>query len=134
MQTQMLSSLIFPILGGVLGSSGFGIQCCPVERNLDFGGRDQESCNWYGGASGDAISCPNNMAAFGRCSTSARSGDGGDCGNISHQTQCCSSNSSVKESSCGWIYGSYGSKTSCPNGLVVAGFCGVNNKGLFSKV
>ena len=116
-----------------MGSSGFGIQCCPVDRSLNFGDRDQESCNWYGGSSGENIACPDAQAAFGRCSTSARDEAGGDCGNLSHQTQCCSSNSSVKESSCGYIYGSYGAKTNCPNGLVVAGFCGVNNKGLYSK-
>ena len=118
----------------MIGSNGFGIQCCPVERGLNFGDRDPESCNWYGGGSGDSISCPDQQAAFGRCSTSAREDAGGDCGNVSHQTQCCSSNASVKESSCGYIYGSYGTKTNCPNGLVVAGFCGVNNKGSFSKV
>ena len=118
----------------MIGSNGFGIQCCPVERGLNFGDRDPESCNWYGGSSGDSISCPDQQAAFGRCSTSAREDAGGDCGNVSHQTQCCSSNASVKESSCGYIYGSYGTKTNCPNGLVVAGFCGVNNKGSFSKV
>jgi len=29
---------------------------------------------------------------------------------------------------CGWIYGTFGEKLICPNGLTAAGFCSVNNK------
>ena len=32
--------------------------------------------------SGDNVSCPGANAAFGRCSTSQRSGSGGDCNNL----------------------------------------------------
>lgn len=65
---------------------------------------------------------------FGRCSTSQRSGNGGDCNKMSHQIKCCDSDSKVNQEKCGWIYGKFGTKQQCPGGNVVAGFCGVNNK------
>ena len=79
--------------------------------------------------SGQNVDCPGQKAAFGRCSTSQRSSSGGDCtGSASHSTQCCDSTGLVKESTCGWIYSKYGVKTNCPANMIVAGFCGVNNK------
>lgn len=87
---------------GIIGGSSFGIKCCPTTKDLDFAERDE--CQWFGGASGDNVSCPNGTAAFGRCSTSARSGSGGDCNNLSHQVQCCQSVTTINELTCGWIY------------------------------
>ena len=79
--------------------------------------------------SGETVECPNEQFAFGRCSTSHRDDEVGDCDGNSHASLCCDSNSKTKTPTCGWIYASYGTKTECPNGLAVAGFCGVNNKG-----
>ena len=87
---------------GIIGGSSFGIKCCPTTKDLDFAERDE--CQWLGGASGENVSCPNGTAAFGRCSTSARSGSGGDCNNLSHQVQCCQSVTTINELTCGWIY------------------------------
>ena len=41
---------------------------------------------------------------------------------------CCESSGKIKEEQCGWIYDHYGSKLTCPNGMVGTGFCGTNNK------
>ena len=113
--------------GGVIGTdASFGIKCCPADKNLDL--TNQRDCVWLGADSGIDLPCQNGQAAFGRCSTSARSGKGGDCNNVSHQVKCCSSAIEVNKSTCGWIYASYGVKKECPSGTAVAGFCGVNNK------
>ena len=53
---------------GLIGSSSFSIRCCPVTEELNFS--NPTECKWFGGASGDYVSCINGMASFGRCSTS----------------------------------------------------------------
>ena len=65
---------------GLIGSSSFAIRCCPVTEELNFS--NPTDCKWFGGASGDYVSCINGMASFGRCSTSGRSSSGGDCNNL----------------------------------------------------
>lgn len=91
---------------GIVGTdASFGIKCCPSDRSLNFHG--QEECLWIGGESGANVACGNGRAAFGRCSTSQRSGGGGDCNKMSHQVKCCDSDSTIDEDSCGWIYARY---------------------------
>ena len=112
---------------GLVGGDAFGIQCCPSDRQMNFEGAT--NCIWYHGLSGRLVACPEGQVAFGRCSTSQRSSDGGDCAeDASHSVKCCEAASTVRESSCGWIYVKYGVKQKCPSGYLVAGFCGVNNK------
>ena len=75
------------------------------------------------------MACPNSQAAFGRCSTSQRRTNGGDCpDDVSHSTQCCDSSSTISDNSCGWIYVQSGMKQKCPSGYLISGFCGVNDK------
>merc|ERR1712156_823907 len=112
---------------GIIGTdASFGIKCCPSDRTLDF--TNQDECLWLAADTGENLACGEERAAFGRCSTSARSGKGGDCNNTSHQAKCCNSKTQIDEDTCGWIYASYGVKKECPAGTAVAGFCGVNNK------
>ena len=67
---------------GVIGTdASFGIKCCPSDRTLDF--TNQAECLWLAADSGENLACGEERAAFGRCSTSARSGKGGDCNNVS---------------------------------------------------
>ena len=101
---QKRSRLDCNIDNGIIGGSSHGIKCCPSvpDSPLDF--TDRDACKWYGGESGVNVACPDAMAAFGRCSTSQRSGSGGDCNKMSHQVQCCDSMNTVDESTCGWIY------------------------------
>ena len=67
---------------GVIGTdASFGIKCCPSDRTLDF--TNQDECLWLAADTGEEVTCGEEQAAFGRCSTSARSGRGGDCNNVS---------------------------------------------------
>ena len=43
---------------------------------------NRRECVWLGGASGQNVKCEGGKAAFGRCSTSQRSANGGDCNNV----------------------------------------------------
>merc|ERR1711973_13777 len=107
------------------GTYSFGINCCPEDRSIKVG--DKSDCAWIGAENGKNVICPEGKAAFGRCETSQRNDGGGSCNNLSHQAECCTSDLSVAEEKCGWIFDNYGTKVNCPSGLVATGFCGVNN-------
>merc|ERR1711962_1918944 len=109
-----------------MGKYAFGIHCCPATKQLPVGAPDD--CQWYGANTGENAECPGVNAAFGRCSTNKSVGGGGDCNKLGHQVQCCTSAIHTKPELCGWLYDTYGTKLSCPNGQVAAGFCGTNNK------
>ena len=99
---------------------------CPETRDIPVG--ELVGCQWYGADSGQNINCPENMSVFGQCSTNKNIGNGGDCNKLSHQAECCGSDITLDMAMCGWIYGTYGEKITCPSGLTGAGFCSVNNK------
>ncbi|CAG5112318.1 Oidioi.mRNA.OKI2018_I69.chr2.g6545.t1.cds [Oikopleura dioica] len=117
--------------GGLGTAVSFGIHCCPASRNIPIG--ILSDCGWVSGGTGEDIECPKSEAgvtqlAFGRCSTSARSDSRGACQDEDvHSVYCCSSESTVDEQYCGWLYETYGKNLLCPTNLVAAGFCGVNN-------
>lgn len=112
-------------VNGLIGHQAFGIHCCPIRDGFDFG--NTRECKWFGGASGDYVSCVDGQAAFGRCQTSSKNHSGGDCNNMSHQVKCCESDATVNVEKCGWLYADYGIQVNCPKELVVTGFCGVNS-------
>ena len=62
------------------GEDSFGIKCCPGWTFDMF--LNRRECVWLGGASGQNVKCEGGKAAFGRCSTSQRSANGGDCNNV----------------------------------------------------
>ena len=111
---------------GLIGHQAFGIHCCPIKTGFEFG--NTRECKWFGGASGDYITCVDGQAAFGRCQTSSKNHSGGDCNNLSHQVKCCESDATVNMEMCGWLFADYGIEVNCPEELVVSGFCGVNSK------
>ena len=49
---------------------------------------------------------------------SQRNDGGGSCNNLSHQAECCTSELSVQEEKCGWIFDNYGTKVNCPSGIL----------------
>lgn len=117
----------------VSGFEGFamGIHCCPSDKDHHF--EDREDCAWGDAESGEDISCPEGKAAFGRCATSNKNSSYGECKaeaegyTVSHKAWCCNASTKINDEKCGWIYAGHGSRTDCPNKMVVAGFCGVNN-------
>ena len=83
--------------------------------------------------SGENISCDDGDAVFGRCST-AGNVDGAckktstNGKQLSHEIMCCKSKSTLDLPTCGWIYASSGTKTTCPSGFAIGGMCGVHHK------
>ena len=91
------------------------------------------SCTCMFVFSGENISCDEGDAVFGRCST-AGNVDGAckktstNGKQLSHEIMCCKSKSSLDLPTCGWIYASSGTKTTCPSGFALGGMCGVHHK------